>query len=83
MHIARGIHGGNKIRSAFNSFLKLICRDAGNAQRKWLLRTLTRSAARFRLREARAFQRARIIRFQLTSQRTRKRFRSAPLSGLI
>jgi hypothetical protein len=45
MHIARGIHEGNKIRFSAHSFLKLIGRDTGNAQHKWLLRTLNHLTA--------------------------------------
>jgi hypothetical protein len=45
MHIARGIHEGNKIRFSANGLLKLIGRDIGNAQHKWLLRTLNHLTA--------------------------------------
>jgi hypothetical protein len=45
MHIARGIHEGNKIRFSAHSFLKLIGRDTGNAQHKWLLKAMNHLTA--------------------------------------
>jgi hypothetical protein len=45
MHIARGVHEGNKIRFSAHSFLKLIGRDTGSTQHKWLLRTFNHLTA--------------------------------------
>jgi hypothetical protein len=40
MHIARGVHEGNKIQFTAHSLLKLIGRSTGGDQHKWLLRRL-------------------------------------------
>ncbi len=45
MHIARGLHEGNKIRFTAHQLLKLIDRDTGKSQHQWLLRVLQRLTA--------------------------------------
>ena len=45
MHIARGLHEGNKIRFTTYQLLKLIDRDTGRSQHQWLLRVLQRLTA--------------------------------------
>lgn len=45
VHIARGTHEGNKIRFSAHELLKLIGRDSGKSQYKWLLGVLERLTA--------------------------------------
>jgi hypothetical protein len=45
MHIARGTHEGNVIRFSAYKLLKLIGRDTGSSQHKWLYRTLNHLTA--------------------------------------
>jgi hypothetical protein len=45
MHIARGVHEGNQIRFTAHRLLRLIGRDTGNTQHKWLYRTLQQLTA--------------------------------------
>lgn len=45
MHIARGVHEGNRICFSAHRLLKLIGRDTGNTQHKWLYRTLQQLTA--------------------------------------
>ena len=40
MHIARGVHEGNRIRFSAHRMLKLIGRNTGKSDHEWLLRTL-------------------------------------------
>ena len=45
MHIGRGVHEGNHVRFTAHHLLRLIGRDTGSSQHKWLFRTLQQLTA--------------------------------------